>query len=137
MVNLLPLSPGETITTIMPMPEDEDRWGDWHVMFATANGNVRRNKLSDFVSINVNGKIAMKLDEGDSLVGVATCSEADHVLLATSKARCIRFPVDDVRVFAGRTSSGLRGIALGPEDRVIPLTTLGRASSRESVCRNV
>src|SRR3546814_11971311 len=96
----------------------------WHVMFATANGNVRRNKLSDFVSINVNGKIAMKLDEGDSLVGVATCSEADHVLLATSKARCIRFPVDDVRVFVGRTSSGIRGIALGPEER-------GRAAGGE------
>ncbi|MET4698022.1 DNA gyrase subunit A [Constrictibacter sp. MBR-5] len=127
MVNLLPLSPGETITTIMPMPEDEERWGDWHVMFATANGNVRRNKLSDFVSINVNGKIAMKLDEGDSLVGVATCSEADHVLLATAKARCIRFPVDEVRVFMGRTSSGIRGIALEEGDRVISMTILQSA----------
>ena len=128
MVNLLPLSPGETITTIMPMPEDEERWGDWHVMFATTNGNVRRNKLSDFVSINVNGKIAMKLDEGDSLVGVATCSEADHVLLATAKARCIRFPVDEVRVFMGRTSSGIRGIALEQGDRVISMTILQSAA---------
>ncbi|MFN4089091.1 MAG: DNA gyrase subunit A [Alphaproteobacteria bacterium] len=128
MVNLLPLSPGETITTVMPMPEDEARWGDWHVMFATANGNIRRNKLSDFVSINVNGKIAMKLDDGDSLVGVATCSEADHVLLATAKARCIRFPVDDVRVFMGRTSSGIRGIALDGDDRVISMTILQPAA---------
>ena len=124
LVNLLPLEEGETISTVMAMPEDEDSWGDLCLMFATSSGGVRRNKLSDFVSINRNGKIAMKLDEGDSLIGVSTCTEENDVLLATHLGMSIRFPVTDVRIFSGRTSTGVRGIKLGDDDRVISMTML-------------
>jgi len=129
MVNLLPLDQGETITTLMPLPEDEETWSTLHVMFATKSGNVRRNDLSDFVQINRNGKIAMKLDDGDSLIGVQICTENDDVLLATANGQCIRFKVTDVRVFAGRASTGVRGIRLGKhkelgDDEVISLTIL-------------
>jgi len=115
MINMLPLDDGETITTLMPMPEDEETWADLHVMFATATGNVRRNDLSDFIQINKNGKIAMKLDEGDELINVQICTEMHDVLLTTANGRCIRFPVTDVRVFAGRSSTGVRGIKLGKD----------------------
>jgi len=123
-VNLLPLEKGEFITAVMPLPEDESTWGDLNVMFATASGNVRRNRLSDFTQINRNGKIAMKLDEGDSLISVRTCTEADDVLLATHLGMCIRFPVTDVRIFSGRTSTGVRGIRLSEGDRVISMSIL-------------
>ncbi|WP_446911069.1 DNA gyrase C-terminal beta-propeller domain-containing protein, partial [Klebsiella pneumoniae] len=92
-----------------------------HVMFATVSGNVRRNRLSDFTQINRNGKIAMKLDEGDSLIAVHTCTEDDDILLATRLGMCIRFPVTDVRIFSGRTSTGVRGIRLGDGDRIISM----------------
>ena len=124
LINMLPLGPKERITTIMPLPEDETTWDALDVMFATESGNVRRNKLSDFVQVNRNGKIAMKLDEGDRIIDVATCSEANDVLLTTALGQCIRFCVDDVRVFKGRDSTGVRGINLGKEDRVIALTIL-------------
>jgi DNA gyrase subunit A len=127
MVNLLPLQEGETITTMMPMPEDEESWADWFVMFATASGNVRRNSLKDFVRVQSNGKIAMKLDEGDRLVSVQTCNEEQDVLLATRMGRCIRFPVGKVRVFAGRNSTGVRGIKLADGDEVISMTLLRHA----------
>ncbi len=124
LVNLLPLEEGESISTVMAMPEDEDSWGDLCLMFATASGNVRRNRLSDFENINRNGKIAMKLDEGDSLIGVSTCTEEMDVLLASHLGMSIRFPVTDVRIFSGRTSTGVRGIKLGDDDRVISMTML-------------
>ncbi len=125
LVNMLPLSEGETIATVMPMPEDESTWKDLHVMFATSAGGVRRNKLSDFVDIRSNGKIAMKLEEsGERLIAVATCSEDDDVLLATRQGKCIRFPVPDVRVFTGRTSTGVRGIRLEDGDEVMSMTIL-------------
>jgi len=127
MVNLLPLQEGETISTVMPLPEDEESWGELNVMFATAGGNVRRNLLSDFVNIKSNGKIAMKLDETDRLVSVRTCSEDHDVLLATRLGMCIRFPVPDVRVFSGRTSTGVRGIKLAEGDEVISMTILHHA----------
>ncbi len=123
--NLLPLQEGERITTIMPLPEDEASWGELDVMFATTRGTVRRNKLSDFVQVNRNGKIAMKLeDEGDEILGVETCTETDDVLLVANSGQCIRFPVSDVRVFAGRNSIGVRGIALGEGEQVISITIL-------------
>ncbi|MBF0562493.1 MAG: DNA gyrase subunit A, partial [Alphaproteobacteria bacterium] len=122
MVNILPLEEGETISTVMPLPEDESQWADLHVMFATATGGVRRNQLSDFTKVMANGKIAMKLDEGDSLIAVLTCSEQQDVLLSTHSGKCIRFPVTDVRVFASRTSDGVRGIRLGEGDRVISMS---------------
>ncbi len=124
LVNLLPLEQGERITTVMPLPEDEASWDTLDVMFATASGNVRRNKLSDFVQVNRNGKIAMKLDEGDAIVDVQICSEADDVLLTTAQGQCIRFAVPEVRVFKGRDSTGVRGINLAEGDKVISLAIL-------------
>ncbi|MBT7360775.1 MAG: DNA gyrase subunit A, partial [Rhodospirillaceae bacterium] len=127
LVNVLPLEENETITTLMPLPEDEDEAENLFVMFATVSGNVRRNRLSDFVQVKSNGKIAMKLDEGDQLVGVQSCEDTDHVLLATAKAKSIRFEATDVRVFAGRNSTGVRGIRLGPDDSVISMSILSHA----------
>ena len=124
LINLLPLEAGEGITTIMPLPEDETQWQSLDVMFATTRGTVRRNKLSDFVDIRQNGKIAMKLDEGDSIVGVYTCSEDDDVLLTTRQGHCIRFAVGEVRVFVGRNSIGVRGISLSVDDEVMSLSIL-------------
>ena len=124
LVNLLPLEEGERITTIMPLPADETTWGDLDVMFATTRGTVRRNKLSDFVEVRQNGKIAMKLDDGDGIVGVETCNDMDDVLLTTAKGQAIRFKVTDVRVFAGRNSVGVRGINLADGDEVISMTVL-------------
>jgi len=123
-VNLLPIEPGEAITSILPLPEDESSWDQYDVMFATRSGNVRRNKLSDFVQINRNGKIAMKLDEGDAIIGVAVCQADQDVLLTTSTGRCIRFSVEDVRVFASRDSTGVRGVRLAEGDSVISMAIL-------------
>lgn len=124
LVNLLPVGPDESIATMMPLPEDEETWGDLNVMFATASGNVRRNSLSDFTNVKSNGKIAMKLDEGDRLIGVATCDESHDVLLSTRQGKAIRFPIDKVRVFAGRSSTGVRGMRLADGDEVISLSIL-------------
>ena len=124
-VNLLPLAEGETISTIMPMPEDEASWANLNVMFATARGGVRRNELGDFVTVNQNGKIAMKFDgedAGDRLIGVSVCTEEQDVLLATRLGRSMRFPVATVRVFASRNSTGVRGIALAEGDEVISMS---------------
>jgi DNA gyrase subunit A len=123
LINMLPLEPGERITTIMPLPEDEDSWDNLDVMFTTTRGTVRRNKLSDFVQVNRNGKIAMKLEEeGDEILSVETCTEHDDVLMTTALGQCIRFSVSDVRVFAGRNSIGVRGITLASGDRIISMT---------------
>jgi DNA gyrase subunit A len=124
-VNLLPLTEGETITNFMPMPEDEASWTTLNVMFATARGGVRRNELGDFVTVNQNGKIAMKFDgddAGDRLIGVGVCTEEQDVLLATRLGRSMRFPVSTVRVFASRNSTGVRGIALAEGDEVISMS---------------
>ena len=124
LVNLLPLTEGEVITSILQLPEDESTWGTLELMFATRSGDVRRNSLADFESINRNGKIAMKLEEGDRIVRVAICKPDDNVLLTTAAGRCIRFPVDDVRVFQGRNSTGVRGIRLEDGDEVISMAIL-------------
>jgi DNA gyrase subunit A len=126
LVNLLPELGSDTITTVLPLPQDESLWDSLHLVFATASGNVRRNRLSDFRNVRASGLIAMKLDEGDHLIGVATCREGDDVLLATRNGRCIRFQLtdDQVRVFAGRDSSGVRGIRLLNKDEVISLSVL-------------
>ncbi|HZT87233.1 MAG TPA: DNA gyrase subunit A [Stellaceae bacterium] len=128
MVNLLPnLTQGETISTVMPLPEDEESWAELTVMFATAKGHVRRNALSDFGDVRANGKIAMKFegeDADDRLIAVATCTDANDVLLATRNGKSIRFPVGDVRVFSGRSSVGVRGIRLLGDDAVISMSIL-------------
>ncbi|MBN7805266.1 DNA gyrase subunit A [Agrobacterium rosae] len=138
LINMLPLAAGERITTIMPLPEDETTWETLDVMFSTTRGTVRRNKLSDFVQVNRNGKIAMKLDEeGDEILSVETCTgpdalgevAGDDVLLTTALGQCIRFPVDDVRVFAGRNSVGVRGINLGAGDRIISMTIVSHVNA--------
>ncbi|MEG9504058.1 MAG: DNA gyrase subunit A [Methylorubrum extorquens] len=125
LVNILHLqNEGERISTIMPLPEDETSWDTLDVMFATASGNVRRNKLSDFTTVNRNGKIAMKLDPGDNIVHVEICRPEQNVLLTTALGQCIRFPVEDVRVFKGRDSTGVRGINLAQDDKVISMAIL-------------
>ena len=125
LINLLPLQEGEIITTMMPLPEDETAWGDMYAMFSTSTGGVRRNKLSDFTRVMSNGKIAMRFEEeGAQLVNVQTCTDSDHVLLATARGKCIRFPVGDVRVFSGRTSVGVRGMQLAKGDSIISMSIL-------------
>jgi DNA gyrase subunit A len=124
LINILPLEQGERITTIMPLPEDESSWGNLDVMFATTGGTVRRNKLSDFVDVRRSGIIAMKLGEGEAIVDVQICTERDDVLLTAAGGQCIRFPVTDVRVFTGRTSMGVRGVALAKNDTLISLAIL-------------
>jgi DNA gyrase subunit A len=124
LINILPLEPGELVTTVMPLPEDEATWSELDVMFSTTRGTVRRNKLSDFVDVRRSGIIAMKLDEGEGIVDVQICTERDDVLLTTAGGQCIRFAVTDVRVFQGRTSMGVRGIALAEGDKVISLSIL-------------
>jgi DNA gyrase subunit A len=124
LINILPLEQGENITTIMPIPEDAASWDKLDVMFATTRGTVRRNKLSDFADVRRSGIIAMKLDEGDSIVDVQICTENDDVLLTSAGGQCIRFAVNDVRVFQGRTSMGVRGINLAEGDKIISLSIL-------------
>ncbi|HEY8193668.1 MAG TPA: DNA gyrase subunit A [Hyphomicrobium sp.] len=124
LVNLLPLSDGEAITSILPLPEDSSTWGELELIFATLSGNVRRNALSDFESINRNGKIAMKLDEGDRIVQVAIARPEQDVLLTSADGQCIRFLIkDEIRLFKGRDSTGVRGIRLD-KDEVISMAIL-------------
>jgi len=134
MINLLPLAAGETISTVLPLPEDEAEWGKLHVMFATAKGSVRRNSMDAFTNVPSNGKIAMKFegeDEDDRLIGVALLDEADDVLLATRQGKAIRFPGDDVREFQSRNSTGVRGMRLAPGDEVISLSILHKAGIKD------
>ncbi|HEX3944881.1 MAG TPA: DNA gyrase subunit A [Rhizomicrobium sp.] len=135
MVNLLPLSEGERIATILPLPEDESQWEKLNVVFATRSGSVRRNELSDFVNINRNGKIAMKLDEGDGIVGVQICTDLDDVLLTTRVGKCIRFALSDLRVFASRASTGVRGIKLAKGDEVVSLSLLHHSNATSAEAR--
>jgi len=126
LVNLLPELGSDTITTVLPLPQDETLWDSLHLVFGTASGGVRRNRLSDFRNVRASGLIAMKLEEGDRLIGVATCREGQDAFLATRNGRCIRFELSDdtVRVFAGRDSAGVRGIKLATGDEVIGLSVL-------------
>ncbi|GBQ26285.1 DNA gyrase subunit A [Acetobacter estunensis NRIC 0472] len=131
LVNLLPDLGSDEITAVLPLPQDEELWDSLHLVFATASGGVRRNRLSDFQNIRSSGLIAMKLDEGDRLIGVATCREGQDVFLATRKARCIRFQITDdtLRVFAGRGSTGVRGIRLAEGDQVVSLCVLNHVEA--------
>ena len=124
MVNLFPLDPGETIHTVLPLPENEAEWDDRYVMFATSSGSVRRNNLADFKRVQANGKIAMKLPDGERIVGVAICGSNDDILLSGQSGKCIRFPVIDVRVFKSRDSIGVRGIRLIGDDELIAMSIL-------------
>lgn len=131
LVNLLPDLGSDTITAVLPLPQDEELWENLHLVFATASGSVRRNRLSDFRNIRSSGLIAMKLDDNDRLIGVATCREGQDVFLGTRNARCIRFQITDdtLRVFAGRGSSGVRGIKLAEGDSVNSLCVLNHVEA--------
>lgn len=138
LVNLLPLSADETITAILPVSDEDAQRvaasGKEHfLMFATASGTVRRNRMADFDSIRANGKIAMKLDEGDSLISVLPCAEDQDVFLSTYRGRCIRFPVPEIRIFAGRNSTGVRGITLASDDKIIGMAMLNHGESDSAV----
>ena len=124
LINLLPLQQDETITSILPLPEEERGETGVFILFATRSGNVRRNELADFAEVRQNGKIAMKLDEGDDIAGAQLCRETDDVLLTTAEGQAIRFPVTDVRIFKGRELTGVRGIRLEGDDRVISFAIL-------------
>jgi DNA gyrase subunit A len=124
MVNVLPISAGTSIAAIMPVDRDEEHWDDLQIVFATSAGDVRRNKLSDFTNVMRNGKIAMDLPEGVSLVNARIASEDDDVMLVTALGRAIRFRATDVRVFAGRKSTGVRGVRLGKGDRVVSMAVI-------------
>jgi DNA gyrase subunit A len=129
LINILPLEQGERVTSIMPLPEDETSWGNLDIMFATTRGTVRRNSLADFVEVRQNGKIAMKLDEGDEIVGVETCTTSNDVLMTTAMGQAIRFPVDEVRLFKGRDSMGVRGIQLANGDKVISMAIINHSDA--------
>lgn len=124
LINLLPLDQGETITTVLKLPENQEDCSGLSVMFATQSGNVRRNRLDDFYNVMSNGKIAMKLDEGDRLVDVNICNENQDILLAAAGGKCVRFPVTDVRIFESRASTGVRGMKLAAGDKVISMSVL-------------
>jgi DNA gyrase subunit A len=124
LINLLPLQQDETITSILPLPDDERGETGVFILFATRSGNVRRNELADFAEVRQNGKIAMKLDPGDEIAGVQLCRETDDVLLTTADGQAIRFPVSDIRIFKGRESTGVRGIRLEGDDKIISLAIL-------------
>ncbi|MDE2475907.1 MAG: DNA gyrase subunit A, partial [Alphaproteobacteria bacterium] len=135
MVNLLPLQEGERITTVLPLPEDESTWDRFQVLFATKSGDVRRNELSDFANIQKTGKIAMKLEAGDGIVGVQLCGPKDDVLLTTRRAKCIRFAITDIRVFKGRESTGVRGIKLSEGDEVVSVALLAGSDTTVAEAR--
>ena len=124
MVNLLPIAPDETIQTVMPLPSDSTSWDSLNIIFATSQGNIRRNPLSDFTNIMRNGKIAMKLSDDDSLIGVLPCQENDQVLMASRHGKAIRFDVNDVRLFRGRNSVGVRGMRLLADDEVMSICVI-------------
>lgn len=134
MINLLPLEQGETISVYLRTPEDEAVWDNLDLMFATSHGSVRRNKLSDFANIRSNGLIAMKLGEGEQLVSVKICKEDEDILLASRFGKAIRFKVDDIRVFAGRSSTGVRGMKLPKGDEVMSMSVLKRDADQHLLC---
>jgi DNA gyrase subunit A len=125
--NILPLKSHHAISSIMPLPEDETEWKKLMIIFATSKGNVRKNTLEDFVNINNSGKIAMKLDQDDKIIGVKICKEDEDILLSTQLGKCIRFKSKKLRLFKGRSSKGIKGIQLADKDRVISLSIIGNS----------
>ncbi|MCT8328752.1 DNA gyrase subunit A [Albidovulum sediminis] len=123
-INILPIAQGVSIAALMPVDVPEEEWENLQIFFATSEGDVRRNALSDFTNVMRNGKIAMKLPEGVSLVNARICDEADDVMLVTAEGRAIRFPTTEVRIFKGRDSTGVRGIRLGAADRVVSMSVI-------------
>ncbi len=133
LVNLLPLDQDEKISTILALPEDESKWNDLSIAFATSHGDIRRNSMDQFVDIRSSGKIAMKLEDNQSLIGVALCTEADDILLSTKDGKCIRFPVEKLRLFQSRNSTGVRGIKLEKGNEVIAMSILQHAGEDSEI----
>ena len=133
--NLLPLKSHHSISSIMPLPEDETEWKKLLVVFVTSNGNVRKNTLEDFVNINISGKIAMKLEENDKIIAVKICREDQDILLSTKYGKCIRFMSKKLRLFKGRSSKGIKGIQLKNDDKVISLSILGKSNIDEKIIK--
>ena len=125
--NLLPLKSHHSISSIMPLPENESEWKKLYVIFATLKGKVKKNSLEDFANIQSTGKIAMKLDADDKIIGVKICADDQDVILSTQLGKCIRFMSKKLRIFKGRSSKGIKGIELGNEDKVISLSVLDHA----------
>ena len=130
--NILPLKNHHSISSIMPLPEDENEWKNFMVVFATANGNIRKNSLEDFININNSGKIAMKLDQDDKIIGVKICKDDQDILLSTQFGKCIRFKSKKLRLFKGRSSKGIKGIKLNDKDKVISLSILENTSNNKN-----
>ena len=122
--NILPLKSHHTISSIMPLPENENEWKNLMVLFVTANGNIRKNSLEDFININASGKIAMKLAQDDKIIGVKICSDDQHVLIGTKNGKCIRFEAKKIRLFKGRSSKGIKAMNLQENDKIISLSIL-------------
>jgi DNA gyrase subunit A len=137
LINIFPLGEGETVTNVMPMPEDEAQWDSMNIIFATTTGNIRRNDLSDFKDIRTNGKIAMKLEEeGEKLVGVRSCNPDDHILLASRMGNAVRFPVEAIRVFKSRSSTGVRGMKLKEQGDFVVSISILKGTKEDSDVRD-
>ena len=134
--NLLPLKTNQSITSTMLLPENEDEWKKLFVVFATAKGKIRKNSLEDFININASGKIAMKLDDNDRIVGVEKCKEDQDIILGTNFGKCIRFMSKKLRLFKGRSSKGIRGIDLAENDNVMSLSVVDSVKQTEAVKKN-
>ena len=130
--NILPLKNHQSISSIMPMPEDETETKNYQIIFATAQGKVRKNSLDDFQSINAAGKIAMKLDNNDNIVGVKICQDDQDIILSTKFGKCIRFEAKKLRVFKGRSSKGIKGIELAPNDQIVSLSVIDSDKTKKN-----
>jgi len=131
--NILPLKSHQSISSIMPFPEDESDWKNLQIVFATAQGKIRKNNLEDFSSINAGGKIAMKLDSNDKIVGVKICKDDQDIMLSTNKGKCIRFESKKLRVFKGRSSKGIKGINLAPNDEIVSLSIVNQDKGKKNI----
>jgi len=130
--NLLPLKSHHSISSIMPLPENENEWKKLYVVFATSKGKVRKNSLEDFISIQSTGKIAMKLDEDDKIIGVTICRDNQDIILSTQLGKCIRFMAKKLRIFKGRSSKGIRGINLADKDCIVSLSIIDHDSNKKN-----
>ena len=135
--NLLPLKSHHSISSIMPLPENESEWKKLYVIFATLKGRIKKNSLEDFANIQSTGKIAMKLDEDDKIIGVKICREDQDLILSTKLGKCIRFRSKKLRIFKGRSSKGIRGIELGSDDKVISLSVLNTVDINPKTVKNL
>ena len=135
--NLLPLKSHHSISSIMPLPENEKEWKKLYVVFATSNGKVRKNSLEDFASIQSTGKIAMKLDENDKIIGVTICRDDQDIILSTQLGKCIRFMSKKLRIFKGRSSKGIKGLELKPDDKVMSLSVVDNVNIKPKTAKNL